>query len=102
MASILDNIRAGYEQLEKRVHLALKIQIGDAERLTQTSAAVSRFRNATEPVGPRSLVLGVKLLKSALISTAAYFRLQSSPFYKRVSQIWKQRLSKLQPAQPIR
>jgi hypothetical protein len=31
MASILDNIHAGYEQLEKRVHLALKIQIGDAE-----------------------------------------------------------------------
>ncbi|KAJ7194085.1 hypothetical protein GGX14DRAFT_378361 [Mycena pura] len=49
MSSVLDNIRAGYEQLEKRVQLALKIQVGDAQRLRHIASEVTRFRSVAEP-----------------------------------------------------
>ncbi|KAJ6527587.1 hypothetical protein DFH09DRAFT_1328057 [Mycena vulgaris] len=45
----LTNIRAGYEQLEKKVQTALRTQLGDAERLGLTSASIAQFRTAAEP-----------------------------------------------------
>lgn len=50
MAEIIERVQNGYVELTRQVHIALRTQMGDAERLGQKSDEVARFLNAVEPV----------------------------------------------------
>ncbi|KAJ7761771.1 hypothetical protein B0H16DRAFT_539010 [Mycena metata] len=50
MAEIISNIREGYIKLTRKIHIALRTQMGDADRLAQKSDEVARFLSAVEPV----------------------------------------------------
>ncbi|KAJ7784843.1 hypothetical protein DFH07DRAFT_714418, partial [Mycena maculata] len=49
MAQVVEGIRDAFNKLKRKVHIALRTQMGDADRLAQRSHEVATFLSAAEP-----------------------------------------------------
>lgn len=50
MTDRLDNFRAGYQNLEHRVHVAVRTQVGDRQRIQQQIEEVLTFWSSAQQV----------------------------------------------------
>ena len=104
-AQQLDNFRSAYQVLQDRVHVAVRVQVGDVQRLDSIRQQVFTLLRSAEQVESPNTPYDPWLILhflACVCSTFMSFHRQSSQSYREAHSLWSMTLILLATALPIR